>query len=249
VARQIAVDKGDLRQQYLLLLGEQDATPNVTVSDDEAVAEELLIDNNKGLTIPVGKSVDPRTAIHVALWWLKQITEHPLQAISPIASNQLWQFTQALAKEIKTGTIQTTIGWMSSEIVRAAQLAGINPVALRLRLPDEYKVFVDSNYAFTSHNIISKTYSKQRIYHDPLRNIVDNFYKDYPNSNAKNALVRDTTIAVYKLAKGVNITQDDFDELKQHIGEQQTVLNLTDNVDLLAFGLYKTYNMFTDGGH
>lgn len=41
VARQIAVDDGDLQQEYLHVMGEQDVTEDVTVTDDERAETEI----------------------------------------------------------------------------------------------------------------------------------------------------------------------------------------------------------------
>jgi len=268
VARQIAVDKGDLRQQYLLLLGEQDATPNVTVSDDEDVADELLNppaantnvppttnqpsndttsppDTDKAYTIKTGNDVDPRTATHIALWWLKAITDHPLQAASPIPDTQLWEFTTALRNNLKTGITGTTEGWMSSDLVNAAYLAGINPIVLRMRLPDEHKTYVDTNRAFSKDKLISDVTPYVLKSVNPLAMIIADFKASYPTSLEKNALTRDTTIAVYKLARGAHITETDFDALKAIVNAQVQIVNRTDSLNMLVLGLYKTYNTFS----
>lgn len=134
IARQIAVDKGDLKQEYLLALGDEDLTPAVTVSDDENVSEELIAAE--------GKAVPLAAAQAAATHFIDTLMGHPLQAISPIGDTKLATFKAALRNAIGAGIIGTDDVWMSQPLVAAANEAGIPPQMLRARLPNNYQVLV-----------------------------------------------------------------------------------------------------------
>lgn len=240
IARQIAVDKSDLKQEYLMMLGEVDTTPNVSVSDDEVVSQEL-IDNETAH----GKALHPLVATRTALWWLKQIINHPLQTVTPIPDVQLWQFAAALKDTLHTGVSATTVGWMTPDLVQAAQLAGISPIALRHRLPDEQTVYLTPNSSFTGKRLIADVPVIKAAPYNPLQTLVTTFTRAYPTSTDKNALVRDTTLQAYRLARGNAITDTDFEKVKAQVQHQITLLNVTNRVELLTLGLYNTYNMFS----
>lgn len=234
VARQIAVDKGDLKQEYLLALGEQDVTPDVTVSDDETVAEGML-------ALETGQNVDPRVAVETAKWWTKQVQMHPLQAVSPIDSDLLAHFTKALANEITTGTLDTNDDWMSYPLVKAAQESGIHPHMLRHRLPDNTTTIIGTSYATTKNAVITKTSQSKAVKQNPLTNLIVEFEKAWLETPVKSYLIRDYIIKAHKLRYGNEITPARFETLKKTIQTKITLLQHTNDVKLFALGLYDIY--------
>lgn len=154
VARQIAVDQGDLSQEYLVMMGDTDKTPFVTVPDDEIPT----IDES---------TVSLQTADKAAQWWRRILSEHPVQVSAPISEEKLDIFQQSLRNMIDHSmVIKTTEGWQDYVLTQAAYEAGIHPHALRWRLPDSYRVFVTRNKVSDSRgNVIfyqpEKTKTKQ----------------------------------------------------------------------------------------
>ena len=161
IARQIAADDGDLKQAYLIELGEQDRTPTVEVMDGENVATELV---NKDSKLQVKMSAK------VANWWRNLIEEHPVQSVSPIKDYQLDNFETALRNEITQEMVfGTNVGWQSKYLIRAAKEAGIHAHTLRHRLPDEYFTLVTNDFIKDNRgnliysNIQEKDYNIARI--------------------------------------------------------------------------------------
>lgn len=144
IARQIAVDTGDLKQEYLVQMNEVDSTPSVAISDDEDVSQELLDqeESMKGKGAEI-KAVGIKPAAAAASWWRGVIEQSPIQAVSPIPPSKLNTFEDYLRGHVKEErVISTSTGWQDFLLTRAAYESGIHPNALRLRLPDNYKVFV-----------------------------------------------------------------------------------------------------------
>lgn len=181
VARQIAVDKGDLLQEYLLLMGETDATVDVvTVPDDGVVSEELM-----------NKSLDVQTAWRAASWMTQVLSNHPLQSISPIPSAQVLVFRDALRNILTKATaIGTTEAWLSKELIAAAQEAGINPVALRSRLPNNYQLLVTPNVIKDNRgSIVYKGVTKAVVVEKELQLPLNEFRKEFEATHEKMGVI------------------------------------------------------------
>lgn len=140
VARQMAVDDGDLKQEYLVMMGDVDQTPSITLPDD-GVLPDVLEDKEVSITI----------SYKTANWWRKLVEQHKLHSVNPIQESKLNTFEQALTHLIKKQmTLGTTELWQDHLITLAAQEAGIQPHVLRMRLPDSYKVYITENKVYDS---------------------------------------------------------------------------------------------------
>lgn len=130
IAQQIAVDSGDLKAEYLLLMGQQDETPITTVYDDEPP------DANK--PIPFSIADEAAKAI-VGL-----VIHSKVQAVAPIDNLEYLQ--EAIRSVLKTEcVIGTTEHWLTDQLIDAAYIAGLSPKALRDRLPSNKLLFVKSD--------------------------------------------------------------------------------------------------------
>jgi hypothetical protein len=190
VAAQMAVDVGDLSQEYLLMMGQvQDQV--ITVADDERVSEHVLHPDDSTL---IGQSspkprlnpqedVKPMTSQKAASWIRRVIEEHPIQSASPIPASQLQTFQEHLRNWL---TKETTFGtdevWLDYILIKAAKHSGINPVALRHRMPDSYKIYVQSNRVTDSRgNLIYQTIERKETPKRVIADIVSKVTKDnYP---------------------------------------------------------------------
>ena len=123
IAQQMAVDSGDLKAEYLLLMGRQDETPITTVYDDDAPNPDR----------PVPFSVANEAAKSIVDF----ITHNKVQAISPIEN--LDYLHEAIRSTIKTECfIGTDEHWLTNHLIDAANKAGLSPKVLRDRLPSNH---------------------------------------------------------------------------------------------------------------
>lgn len=141
VARQLAVDKGDLRQEHIIQMGNQtSSSTTVTVADDEQVSPELLdtVENTKSVWL----------ADAAAKYFIHTIASNKLQSISPIPEVLLYYLKDELRKAISVGKlneINTKDNWLPPVVVQKCIDCGIDPVALRLRLPDNLLIRITDN--------------------------------------------------------------------------------------------------------
>lgn len=148
IARQIAVDDGDLKQEYLMMMGEGNRG-TVTIRDDERVSESLLQQKPEEQLNPI--SID--VADKASKWIKRLIKESPVQSSSPIPESQLNTFTDHLRALLKTEmSVGTDGAWQDYILTKAANLSGIHAHALRYRLPDNYRIHVNKNKIVDSEN-------------------------------------------------------------------------------------------------
>jgi len=183
VARQMAVDKGDLRQEYLIMMGETE-NDTITVSDGERVSEHIL--RPEASNLPVVKpnvSVPPDVAAKAGAWIRKLVEEHPVQAARAISASQLQTLEENLrnwiTKEIIIGTDDI---WLDYILIKAAKWAGINPIALRQRLPDNYQVYIqNSRISDSTGSVIYQKLQKKEAHTKTIQNILDKItISNYP---------------------------------------------------------------------
>lgn len=128
IAQQIAVDDGDLRAEYLAMMGQTDATPITTVYDDDAPSV------NKAVAYPVARyaaDLIARKAIH--------------SKINSISQADFLKYLPDAIHIDKEVSLFTTEHWMCDELVYAAVKTGIHPKVLRDRLPSNWRVTIYSN--------------------------------------------------------------------------------------------------------
>lgn len=159
VARRMAVDEGDLKPEYLMVL-EEEPMENVTttVRDDETVSDELIELEDE--------SVDFEKAVKVANQFMDLITFSPVNAMTPLSPYKLVTFYQELVKEIETNnltTVYTTDGWLAPVLVKCAFNSNILPISIKQRLPDNYQVkVIGGNILDNRNNIIFKQVKKEK---------------------------------------------------------------------------------------
>ena len=164
VARQIASDEQDLKQIYLIQLGEQDATPTVEITDTETVSEELMqqgIDANKPKPEKPQKPVDEKKDISIKLaWetakiWTKEIENNPVQSYSPISDDKLLIFAESLRNRLTKETVlYTDSNWQCNILTLAAKDAGIHAHLLRHRLPDNFSTYTSNGKVYTNSKVL-----------------------------------------------------------------------------------------------
>lgn len=241
VARQIAADAGGLRQEYLLMMGNTDETPTVTVGDDETVGDALLNPEN----VPVSDqpaSVPLDVAQRAAFTVLKTIDHHPLNVISPIPNTQLRTFVIALRNRlVKPTQVHTKNDWLADVLVGAALEAGIHPHALKMRLPDDLELYVFSQGVANKSGWLYQAKPRQKAKINPAINtLVAEFEKTWPNSQQKYQLLRDTLIKAYQLAGG-EITPAKAELLGTTIQQKYHLLRYTQNVTTFTYLIYQMY--------
>lgn len=128
IAQQIAVDDGDLRAEYLTIMGQADATPVTTVYDDDAPI------SNKSVAYPVAR-------------YAANLITHKAQTsrINSLSQADFLQYLPDTIRIDKETVLFTTDHWMCDELVYAAVKAGISPKVLRDRLPSNWRVTIYSN--------------------------------------------------------------------------------------------------------
>jgi hypothetical protein len=148
VARKIAVDVGDLKQEYLVMMGQPDPQV-ITVQDDQTINE-------------AAKSVGIGVAHKASAYIRRLIEEHPVQGISPISEGKLDTFQTNLRNYItKEISIGTDSGWQDFILTKAAYESGIHPHTLRHRLPDNYHLYVHADSVMDSRGSV--------IYQKPIK--------------------------------------------------------------------------------
>lgn len=236
VAAQMALDQGDLRQEYLLMMNQQQ-DEIITVADDERVSEHILHPDRSNLTITERppepqinptKPVNPATAQKASSWICRLIEEHPMQAAKPIPASQLQTMQDHLRNWItKEITIGTTNVWLDYILIKAAKNSGINPIALRQRMPDNYRVYIQSNRITDSKgNLIYQTIERKETNKTTINDILAKTTKENYVE-----MVKET----YDLA-GRPISNT---EIKQHLDEARTIGYFSE--ELLKFKLVTLY--------
>jgi hypothetical protein len=145
VARQMAVDSGDLRQEYLALMGSMDRTPNIVVDDDQHNVDITVEDN-----ILTGKHVALPVAWETAKYIRNIVEESDVQIAIPLSKAKLDTWEQSLRNKVRTGYIGTGDHWQTSAITESAMEAGIHPHNIRLRLPDNVRLLVTPDQVRTN---------------------------------------------------------------------------------------------------
>lgn len=218
ISRQIAVDEGDLKQEYLLAMGEDDITPDVTISDDETVSEELM---------ELNKTISPKSAWMAATFLVETLKSHPLQAISPINDVHLVTFKENLRDLNQGGVFGTDGVWMSPILVDAALKSGIPPQMLRQRLPNNYKILT------TSKKVVDSAGRTWFAPEHPTRVVEDklaNFHKEFVAQPSKGEQMG----VIYRYAQTLT---SDFAKIKALLEACQLLIQLTDNPHLFELKL------------
>lgn len=155
IARRIAVDAGDLKPEYMMMLQqEQPEAISATVTDDERVSEDLIGLEEGKITIKP-KKIEFEEAVETANEVTKQIQYSKMNAVSPISPYKLVTFYQELIKEIQKENITdiyTTEEWICDSLTRCAFKSNILPIQIKHRLPDNYKVTILENKIINSEN-------------------------------------------------------------------------------------------------
>ena len=136
VARLMAVDDGDLKNEYLAMMGDSEQ-PSVTV-DDNAAEESPEVN----VVIDEAEPPNPVVAAKAAKYMTKMVRTSRVNAVAPLPEEKLLIFEQALRNNLKCGTIGTDAGWMTAQLIDAAVEAGIPPISIRHRLKDEHMLTV-----------------------------------------------------------------------------------------------------------
>lgn len=210
VARQMAVDSGDLSQEYLIMMGETENN-TITIADDERVSEHILHPERTNLPIvKPEKPVNPSVADKAAKWIRRIIEEHPVQSAKAIPASQLQTFQDNLrnwlTKETSVGTDDV---WLDYILIKACKYAGINPIALRHRMPDNYRLYVKSNQLVDSKgSVIYQYVQTKEAPRKTIKDILDKLtLENYPE------MIKE----VYELAE----IPADMNQITKHLKEAQ----------------------------
>ena len=218
ISRQIAVDDGDLKQEYLIAMGDTDITPDVTVSDDETVSEEL---------INLGKTVGLKASWAAADFLVETLEAHPLQAISPIDNVRLVTLKENLRNLNVGGVLGTDTVWMSPILVKAALKSGIPPQMLRQRLPNNYRVVTTDTKVFDNRG---RVWIRPENVTTPLPNPLDGFEAAFTKESNPNEKIG----VIYRFAKKLSNNRL---ALEKVLKECQVLIQLTDKPQLFELKL------------
>jgi len=153
VARQMAVDDGDLNAVYLAMMGDSDEE-TITINDNERVSESDT-SNVTALEQPAPEPVPIEVSDKASRWITDLVHNSPINSILPISHTQLKTFQVALRNRLHTGMIFGTDSiWMDTPILYSAKEAGIDPMLLIQRLPENYKLAVSQNSVVDSRGSI-----------------------------------------------------------------------------------------------
>lgn len=157
VARQVAVEDGDLKQAHLIQMGSPlGQEPSVIVYDDDNPDAILAADNAASeIPVPTAPPTAPPppqeeakvsfTSAAKAARWLRFVIEtSKVQTVVPIQTSKLNVFEQSLRNTLygsKIKAVGTDAYWLDNILIDASLNAGIEPYALRMRLPDQYQLF------------------------------------------------------------------------------------------------------------
>lgn len=205
IAQQMAVDVGDLKQEYLVAMGQVDQTPNITLGDDETLAEELLDLDSKHF---------------IGNWFRTLVENHPLQAISPISDAKLHTFVQNVRNSRFGTSVGTSEAWLSPVLVKAAQNAGIDPVALRKRLPNEYEIYITEKGLIDSKEQLLKprlVKARKEIVVDYANPLLDNFTIQFNKAVTEGEKLGVAFKFAREIFKQYGGTQKEMSELMQDI--------------------------------
>lgn len=137
VARLMAVDDNDLKNEYLVIMGDSEQ-PSVTVDDnatqDAAVTDTNVIDDNE--------PPSPIVAAKAAKLITNKIRTSKVNSAAPLPAEKMLAFEQTLRNTTTCGIMGSDASWLTANIVDAAIAAGIPPISIRHRMPDMFMLTV-----------------------------------------------------------------------------------------------------------
>lgn len=246
VSRQIAVDKGDLARVYLFIMGEEDETPIVTVADDETIPEAILAADKasaKPRRLPI------KTAWKAAQWITKLIEEHPVQSVSPIPDIQLLTFLETLRNMLTVeAKVGTNLAWMDYVLVKAAKEAGIAAHALRMRLPDEYEIYITQAKIWDNKGsliyLAAKVQIKEQTF-DRFEQLKEEFLQKFVNSDTgKYNLINKYMASAYIIGKGTtSLTEEEQQFISKEVeGKYFLFANASKDIRIYSLALDHMYH-------
>ena len=186
VAQLMAVDSGDLKPEYLTMLGNS-PSEEIILNDEDVISQKSFGENPQKLPITISAKA-ART--------IRELLEsHPFQSISPFTQSQLLTFEQALRNQLTHETVLGTDSyWQSRTITNAAYSSGIHPHLIRYRLPNDYRLIL-------SHNKLSTNKGEVLHIHKPKT------FKRYIKSNKSSGQVcyqcgNDAVSKAYRIQRG-----------------------------------------------
>lgn len=162
VARQLAVDAGDLQVAHLALMEQTDRTSFIAIDDSDpdvsaVMASDVVITEEEEKQL---RNLPGAVRFEAAQWITKLIDLSQLSAIMPLNEHQLKTFEFVLAKRMEAGAITFGEFWYDQALVDACAESGLKPHVLKQYLPENYVLYVtpsavyDSKTVLYSHNAV-----------------------------------------------------------------------------------------------